>query len=295
MRSARDTLQLRMSRLLSLLLAVTLLGCEPQGVDAVSCEPGRCTVAGAGGFVGGAGGISGGGSAEAGAVGVGLVHRYSFDASPDGVEVVDSVRGRNGALVGAVYGEGEAAGTVLLAGKDSNQYVNLPNHLLDGLRDATFEAWVTWAGGGAWQRIFDFGDDDTGVDGSRNGLPRSYVFLAFIPRPRFAFQQPPAQSSETVMTGGAQFPTGSSTQVAVVINETEQLASLFVDGAEATSTRFTGSLSDVYDVNNWLGRSQYLADPSFEGSFSEFRIYARALSASELARSFDAGPDALLQ
>ena len=96
--------------------------------------------------------------------------------------------GWNGVLVGAVYGEGEAAGTVLLAGKDSNQYVDLPNHLLDGLKDVTLEAWVIWAGGGAWQRIFDFGEDETGVDGSRNGVPRSYIFLSFNPRPRFALR-----------------------------------------------------------------------------------------------------------
>jgi len=221
-----------------------------------------------------------------------LLYRYSFDASADGIEVVDSVQGRNGTLMGAVYGDGDAAGTVLLAGKDSNQYVDLPNHLLAGLKDVTFEAWVTWAGGGAWQRIFDFGEDETGVDGSRNGAPRSYVFLSCNPRPRFAFEQPPSQSAEIVMTGASAFPTGKLAHVAVVISETEQRAWLFVDGAEAASTRFLGTLLDVYDVNNWLGRSQYLADPGFEGSFDEFRIYGRALTASEVAASFEAGPEA---
>jgi len=221
-----------------------------------------------------------------------VVHRYSFDASPDGVEVVDSVRGWNGVLVGAVYGEGEAAGTVLLAGKDSNQYVDLPNHLLDGLKDATLEAWVIWAGGSAWQRIFDFGEDETGIDGSRNGVPRSYIFLSFNPRPRFAFARPRAPTSEILMTGVNAIAAGGLTHVAVVISETAQLATLFVDGLEAASMPFPASLSDVYDVNNWLGRSQFLADPGFEGSFTEFRIYDHALSASELSASFEAGPDA---
>ncbi|HKO53040.1 MAG TPA: LamG domain-containing protein [Polyangiaceae bacterium] len=283
-----------MSRTL-LLLAVTLLGCAPQSIDAVSCESGRCAAGGAG-FSGSAGTSGSTGIGGAGAFGVGtaaLIHRYSFDATPDGVEVVDSVRGRNGSLVGgAVYGEREAAGTVLLAGKDSNQYVDLPNHLLAGLKDVTFEAWVVWAGGDPWQRIFDFGEDDTGVDGSRSGEPRSYAFFACIPRPRFAFRPPPVKSQEILMTGAAPFPTGSLTHVAVAIDETAQSASLFVNGLEAASTRFSGTLSDVYDVNNWLGRSQFIADAGFEGSFSEFRIYERALSGSELAASFAAGPDA---
>lgn len=282
-----------MSRSIPLLLTVTLLACGPQSIDAVSCEKGPCATAGAGG----AGGSSGSGNpVQAGAGGVlALVHRFSFDASPDGVEVVDSVGGRSGALVGAVYGVGEAAGTVLLAGKDSSQYVDLPNHLLDGLKDVTFEAWVIWAGGGTWQRIFDFGEDETGVDGSRTGRPRSYVFLACNPEPRFAFEQPPARSTEIVMTGATPFPMANLTHVAVVINETEQQAALFVDGLQTASTHFPGTLSDVYDVNNWLGRSQYLADPGFEGSFSEFRIYNRALSATELATSFESGPDANLR
>ena len=294
-RSARDTFHPRMSRSLPLFLTVTLLACGPQSIDAVSCEKEPCLKAGAGG----AGNSSGNGRpVEAGAGGVlagALIHRYSFDASPDSIELVDSVRGRSGALVGAVYGVGEAAGTVLLAGKDSNQYVDLPNHLLDGLKDVTLEAWVIWAGGGTWQRIFDFGEDETGVDGSRTGRPRSYVFLACNPEPRFAFEQPPARSAEIVMTGATPFPTASLTHVAVVINETEQQAALFVDGRETASTLFSATLSDVYDVNNWLGRSQYIADPGFEGSFSEFRIYDRALSATELATSFESGPDASLQ
>ena len=292
------SLRLRMSKALSLLAAAWLFGCGPQSIAAVSCEDGPCAQSGAAGGGGagtgaGAGANSGSGGAGASAVGAGgPIHRYSFNPSADGVEVVDSVRGLNGVLVGAVYGDGEAAGTVLLAGKDSNQYVDLPNHLLDGLKDVTFEAWVIWAGGDAWQRIFDFGDDDTGVDGSRNGQPRSYAFLACIERPRFAFRAPPVKSAETLMTGSAPFPTGSLTQVAVVIDERAQRASLFVNGLETASIRFVGTLSDIYDVNNWLGRSQFLADPGFEGSFSEFRIYDRALSAAELAASFDAGPDA---
>jgi hypothetical protein len=163
------------------------------------------------------------------------------------------------------------------------------------LKDVTLEAWVNWAGGAEWQRIFDFGEDETGIDGSRNGSPRSYIFLSCNPRPRFAFEQPRAKSSEILMTGANPIPTGVLTQVAVVINETGQQATLFVDGVEAASMPFMATLADVYDVNNWLGRSQYLADPGFEGSFDEFRIYGKALLASELAASFKAGPNATVE
>jgi hypothetical protein len=45
------------------------------------------------------------------------------------------------------------------------------------------------------------------------------------------------------------------------------------------------------DVNNWLGRSNWTSDANFDGSFNEFRIYDQALTASEIAASFAAGPD----
>jgi hypothetical protein len=46
------------------------------------------------------------------------------------------------------------------------------------------------------------------------------------------------------------------------------------------------------DINNWLGRSQYAVDPSFSGTFHEFRIYNVALSAPAIQASFLGGPDA---
>jgi hypothetical protein len=34
---------------------------------------------------------------------------------------------------------------------------------------------------------------------------------------------------------------------------------------------------------NWLGRSLFAADPLFNGSIDDFRIYQRALSATEIS------------
>ena len=50
-------------------------------------------------------------------------------------------------------------------------------------------------------------------------------------------------------------------------------------------------MSYVYDVNDWLGRSQFAADEGFTGSFLEFRIYSVALTAAQIQASYDAGPD----
>jgi len=36
-------------------------------------------------------------------------------------------------------------------------------------------------------------------------------------------------------------------------------------------------------ANNWIGRSQFAVDPFFDGFIDDFRIYSRALSATEIA------------
>ena len=49
--------------------------------------------------------------------------------------------------------------------------------------------------------------------------------------------------------------------------------------------------SELNDVNNWLGRSNWTNDANFEGSYDEFRIYDTALSHDEILGNIDAGPE----
>jgi hypothetical protein len=52
-------------------------------------------------------------------------------------------------------------------------------------------------------------------------------------------------------------------------------------------------LSALDDVNVWLGRSQYAADPGLGGMFTELRLYGVARTDAQIAASQAAGPDAL--
>jgi hypothetical protein len=67
--------------------------------------------------------------------------------------------------------------------------------------------------------------------------------------------------------------------------------SLYVDGANEDSAAFTGSLSQLTDINNWLGRSQFSQDPGFGGTIDEFRVYSAPLSGDQVALSLAAGPN----
>ena len=238
------------------------------------------------------------------------IHRYSFGGV--GTTVTDSIGSADGVVVGAAL---TGMGSLTLAGNGNQaQYVVLPPRRLAELRDATFEAWVNWAGptinsvSTPWQRIFDFGEGSTGVADEQapgGGPARSYLFLTpqtdprtatEVPSTRVAFQvphDPQAVTLETVVNASP-LPIGVDTHVAVVVDASNHRMSLFVDGAivGATDLMQDDPLSYVYDVNDWLGRSQFGQDPGFTGTFLEFRIYAIALTSKQVQISYNAGPRA---
>jgi hypothetical protein len=89
-------------------------------------------------------------------------------------------------------------------------------------------------------------------------------------------------------------PVGTRSHVALVIDDAAKTMSLYVDGMFRAGAATPGvSLSALNDVNNWLGRAQFTADPELNGTFHEMRIYSSARSAAQIQASFVAGPDAL--
>jgi hypothetical protein len=225
-----------------------------------------------------------------------LLHRYGFEG--DGARIIDSKGAAHGEAVGvALSGNGE----LLLAGERSAQFAELPNGMISGLSSATIEAWLTWQGGGAWQRIFDFGNSSAGV-----GLPgatgTSYLFLTTqsaddatrnLPGALRAAYSQNGVNDEDICHGPAPFPIGPPTHVALVIEPASERMALYQDGQLLADCFLARPLSAIDDVNDWLGHSNFVADPDLNGSFDELRIYSAALTAAQLADSFAAGPDAM--
>ena len=236
-----------------------------------------------------------------------LIHRYSFDG--DGTEALDSKFSAHGEIFGSSL---SGNGTVPLAGAKTLQYVDLPNRLVSGLTDATFEAWLTWNGGAPWQRIFDFGSSLGGEDPypPAEAPPdrptifsgKTYLFLttnagvdSTRPHPagmRVAFSRSGVVNEEVCYASDQPFPKGGEHHVAVVVDADAETMALYQDGALVDRCALTHPLSAIDDVNNWLGRSNYTDDADLDGEYDEFRIYGAALSDAEIAESFRAGPDA---
>jgi hypothetical protein len=107
-------------------------------------------------------------------------------------------------------------------------------------------------------------------------------------RPRLSYK---ASGSTSTVTGASAFPGNTETHVALVLNPASNSLSLFINGVQVGSVANSDALSGLRDGDNWLGRSQVSGDPALNASFSELRIYNRALSAAELQTSALGGPD----
>jgi uncharacterized protein YjdB len=218
-----------------------------------------------------------------------LKHRYNFDDAPGSATVRDSVGGIDGTLRGGAQLDG--AGRLDLDGVDG--YVDLPNGIISVMTNATFEAWVTWNSPSVWwQRVFDFGNSTNGEDQQGNGT--TYLFLTTrggAGVTRFGITVSGGGAGEQVLNAPSALAADREAHLVVVYNYSARQAKLFVNGRLVDTRSVSIFLPNIRDVNNWLGRSQFVADACFDGQLNEFRIYNGALTDFEVALSNAAGPD----
>ncbi len=192
-----------------------------------------------------------------------LVSYYGFDAS-----LIDSVGGYTAIAPGRVsYTDGKEGQAVQFDGDDFA--VTLPDdHVLGSLTDMTIALWIYWSGGDNWQRIFDFGNDTS-----------QYLFLT--PKSgsntlRFAIKD---GGSEQILET-SRLSSDTWLHVAIVLDGDE--GRLYVDGSLADTGDVDIDPADFAPQMNYLGDSQYEADPLYEGLLDELRFYNYALSLDEI-------------
>lgn len=197
-----------------------------------------------------------------------LIAHYALDGNTDDSSVnANNTIVTNGspAFVAGKYGSAMAL-------NGANQYVMLPANLLAGVTNFTIAVWVNWAGGNAWQRVFDFGNDST-----------QYLFLTPSSGSgtlRFAVSTNSYFSEQILETSPP--PVGQWEHVAVTLNGT--VARLYTNGVLATSGAVNLPPAIFNPALNYLGHSQYEADPSLNGRLDELYIYNYALSSTEISR-----------
>ena len=225
-----------------------------------------------------------------------LVLWYKFDDTAGPAVLDSSGNGRNGKLETLGAGTAEystthqvGTGALDLSSNSATvgAYVDMPSSLqtMGATSALTIATWVQLkANPTAWQRVFDFGV---------YGAETSYIFLTPMHNrstpnaPRFAMSASAKENEQgIVMTTPEVLTTGVWHHFVVVLAApATYTGKLFIDnvlvGTNSAMTLHTSDLGATSD--NWLGRSQYPGDSLFNGYLDDFRVYKRALTASEIA------------
>jgi rhamnogalacturonan endolyase len=181
-----------------------------------------------------------------------------------------SGNGNDATLTGATsFVAGRQGNAVKFAGG----FATLPVGIVSGLTDFTIAAWIKPDSIATWQRIFDFGSSTS-----------SSMFLTTRPSStgglRFAIN---AGSGEQQVNSSVPLTAGIWQHVAVTLRGST--ATLYLDGA-AVGTNASVSLRPSalgHTTSNFIGKSQFAADPALAAAVDDFRIVARGLTAAEVA------------
>jgi len=157
----------------------------------------------------------------------------------------------------------------------ANSYFQLPANIAKGSA-FTFAAWVYWNGGANWQRIFDFGSVST----TQGGTPSQYLYLtpSSGSTVRFAINN---GSGEQIVERVGVLASGSWQHVAVTLNGST--ATIYVNGTAAASGSVTLAPSAFNPTRNFLGKSQFAADPLFNGKLDGVEITDYAMTPAQIA------------
>lgn len=240
---------------------------------------------------------------------VGPDHRYSFNEAAlenaTGAEIIDSVSGSNGTVLGD--GAAYTGSRLRLAGGGSGSaaYGDLPNGLLSrngvlngGSGEFTIEGWFHQTGRQTWSRIFDIGSttggEVTGPGAGGTGLDYLEYSLQIgddvnSRRLELRNEDPTGGGTTTFDHGTATFDT--DVHFAVTWNEATGDISAYENGKRVGGLHVDDAMSDINDVNVWLGRSNWSGDRNSQVDFDEVRFYPHVLSPGEVMGNFVAGPD----
>lgn len=164
--------------------------------------------------------------------------------------------------------QGSGALTFLL-----NQYVQLPVNVVQG-NELTVSMWVKPVSSKSWQRLFDFGHDTD-----------HYVFLTSSNSSSRLSLGIKAGGSEQVLSTTTRLPSMKWKHVVVTLKPGD--AAIYVDGEQAAhSDALDYDPAAIKPVLNYLGRSQFNADPYFTGYMDDVRIYNYAFDAAGVAALF---------
>lgn len=182
----------------------------------------------------------------------------------------------NASLKTGKYGNG------LSLDGSNNSYLNIEAGNVKDLTNFTISTWFKLDESNNWSRIFDFGSG-----------ANTYMFLTnkngANGTVRFAFKN---GGTEEQINTSVVAQTAVWTHVAITLNGSVGI--LYIDGVEVgrnDAMTINPSMLGV-TTQNYIGKSQF-SDPYLKATIDDFRIYNRALNASEITTLVNAVPAVL--
>jgi uncharacterized repeat protein (TIGR03806 family) len=250
--------------------------------------------------------------------------RWSFNHPPgnatSGMAFTDATSGESA----VVRGNGATLnGTALVLPGTTNgnqsaatisAYLDLANGVVSSRPSLSFEAWITPLSSKTWQRVFDFGNCTiTSGSGAANGEiidgPAGHGFSQASDNLMLSINRDNALGSHriegmlnnaSVLTVDTDLSGSAGTEYHYVLTVQDGAGAYGSSGCQIKWYRngeLQGSadlafrITELEDVNNWIGRSQWSADSNSHMQINELRLYDRALNIGEVISSHANGPD----
>jgi beta-xylosidase len=198
-----------------------------------------------------------------------LLLHYAFEGDASD----SSGRGFDGVVSGAASW---SDGGIKLSGGAA---VTIPGGLLRDRSSVTVEARVRWNGTASVnQWIYGLGVDSNRYLFSTPANGGKLLYSAITTG---------SWSAESKLSGASALPGGSRQHVAVTLDGATGTAAMYLNGvAVAEAGGVTVKPSDLDDAtknySGYIGKSFYAADPAFDGTVDDFRVYGRALTPAEI-------------
>lgn len=195
-----------------------------------------------------------------------LVAHYAFQGSTDD----SSGNGNHAVMIGDTNYTVGPSGASAIAFDGQDDMLRLPVGV-SHLQEMTVAVWVYRQHGERWQRIFDFGNDET-------------QFLFLTPESNQGMLRLAARNGgfeQHLEVRG--LPENRWSHVAVSVGKDG--ARMYVNGklvAEDAAWRIRPV--DISGMFNYVGKSQFPVDPTYRGRLSDLRIYNHVLPGDEIAK-----------
>ncbi|MFI6990813.1 LamG-like jellyroll fold domain-containing protein [Nonomuraea wenchangensis] len=214
-----------------------------------------------------------------------LVYEFDTDDVTTASITDSSGNGLHGELVNAATAalvDGAAGGHALSlpggAPTSDGAYVRLPLAAIKDRTDLTVSARVKWDGTTSpWQWIYALGKDNSrylfSTPYNGDGRLRTAVTTS-------------GGGAEAQVTGYAPLPANAWKTLTVTLDTAAKRITTYLDGAAVASAPTTITAAQLIDASTtsagFIGRSFY-PDPLFDGAIDDFRVYAAALTAEQVA------------